>query len=188
MPRRAGLTPEKVVELALSVVDRVGLEELSLARVAEVAGVATPSLYKHVGGLPDLRERVGRLVVARLTGRVREAVIGVSGDGALRALMSAYRAYLVEFPRRAPLLVAPSDAGGDAGELLAVVLAVLRGYRLEGSAAIHAARVLRAGVHGFATLEAAGGFGYPEDLDESFERLVDVVVDGLRQPPAGRLP
>jgi hypothetical protein len=111
---------------------------------------------------------------------VREAVVGVSGDEAVRALMNAYRAYLVEFPNRAALLVAPSDVAVWLGDLLAVVLAVLRGYRLEGSDAIHAARVVRSSAHGFATLEAAGGFGYREDLDESYDRLVEMIVAGLR--------
>jgi AcrR family transcriptional regulator len=176
MPRRAGLTTEKVVELGLSIVDRAGLDGLSLAQVAEAAGVATPSLYKHVGGLPDLRDRVARQVFAGLTARVREAVIGVSGDAAVRALMGAYRAYL----HRAPLLVAPSKGDEAADQLLGVVLAVLRGFRLEGSEAIHGARALRSTAHGFGMLEAAGGFGYREDLDESFDRLVTMVVNGLR--------
>ncbi|GIH13934.1 TetR/AcrR family transcriptional regulator [Rugosimonospora africana] len=181
MPRRAGLTAQKVVELALSIVDSAGLDGLTLARVAEAAGVATPSLYKHVAGLPDLRERVARVVLAGLTDRTREAVIGVSGDDAIRALMDAYRSYLVEFPNRAGFLISPPPTVDPREDLLAVVLAVLRGYRLEGSEAIHAARILRSSVHGFASLEAAGGFGYREDLDESFRRLAGVIVMGLRE-------
>jgi hypothetical protein len=37
-------------------------------------------------------------------------------------------------------------------------------------------------VHGFVVLEAGGGFGLPEDLDESFRHLVDVVIAGLHAP------
>ena len=188
MSRRAGLTPDKVVEAALTILDQEGADGLSLSRVAELTGVATPSLYKHVAGLPGLRERVAQQVIVRLTDRIRESVIGVSGDDAVRALMDAYRSYLVEFPNRAGLLVAPSDAPGHGGDLLAVAMAVLRGYGLEGSEAIHAARGLRSSVHGFAVLEAAGGFGYPEDLDESFRRLVNLIVAGLRAAGAEGAP
>ena len=35
-------------------------------------------------------------------------------------------------------------------------------------------------VHGFATLEAAGGSGIPADLDESFDRLLRPFVAGLQ--------
>jgi WHG domain-containing protein len=42
-------------------------------------------------------------------------------------------------------------------------------------------RALRTAVHGFAALEAAGGFGRPLDRDASFRRLVDALARG----PAG---
>ena len=35
-------------------------------------------------------------------------------------------------------------------------------------------------VHGFATLEVAGGFGLHQDCDESFRRLVNALTDGLK--------
>jgi len=34
--------------------------------------------------------------------------------------------------------------------------------------------------HGFAVLRAGDGFGYPEDLAETFELLADTLVSGLR--------
>ena len=48
-----------------------------------------------------------------------------------------------------------------------------------GDEAIHALRALRSVVHGFATLEAAGGFGIPLNLDESFRRLVELLIRGM---------
>jgi hypothetical protein len=61
-----------------------------------------------------------------------------------------------------------------------VMLAVLRGYGLEGDEAVHATRIVRAALHGFAALETGAGFGMPLDLDETFERLVTVLDRGLR--------
>lgn len=52
-------------------------------------------------------------------------------------------------------------------------------YGLDEAAAIHAVRGLRSIVHGFATLELAGGFGLPLDCDESFLRLLRAYVAGL---------
>ncbi len=180
MSPRAGLSAERVTTLALELVDREGLDALSLARVAGTAGVATPSLYKHVGGLVDLRDRVSVRVVAELTERVRDAVVGVAGEDAVRAVLREYRDYLVRYPHRAGLLVNPA-ASEPAAELLDVVLAVLAGFGLSGAAAIHAARGLRSAVHGFAVLQAGGGFGLPEDLAESFRLLSDAVVVAVRQ-------
>jgi hypothetical protein len=60
------------------------------------------------------------------------------------------------------------------------VLDVLASYGLRGDDALHAVRRLRSVVHGFATLESAGGFGIPLEVDESFERLPRIFVDGVR--------
>jgi hypothetical protein len=50
---------------------------------------------------------------------------------------------------------------------------------LRGDDAIHAVRAFRSMVHGFATLEVAGGFGLPQDCDESFRRLVNALAAGM---------
>ena len=184
MPK-VGLSPAAVLDAAMAVVDADGAQALSLAAVAARTGVATPSLYKHVAGLPELRRQVGRRVMEEITERLATAVMGRSADDAVAALMWALRVYVNEHPQRYALM--PLQPLGDpllkaAGErMLAVSLAVLRGYDLTGPAAIHAARRLRATIHGFASLEAAGGFGLPEDLDESFAELIDMVTASLRR-------
>ena len=64
---------------------------------------------------------------------------------------------------------------------LNVGLAVVASLGLEGEDAVHAVRAFRSMVHGFATLEVAGGFGMPQDIDESFHRLVETLVAGLKR-------
>lgn len=184
MPR-ARLSADVVVDLAIEIVDDGGPSALSLAAVAERAGVATPSLYKHVGSLAELRSRVAARVIGELTDRVADAVIGRARDDAVRALMLAYRSYAVEYPGRYGAV--PAQPLGDplvepvANRLLQILFAVLRGYGLDGSDAVHAARALRSATHGFAVLEAAGGFGLPEDPDTSYRHLSDMLVLGIHR-------
>jgi hypothetical protein len=64
--------------------------------------------------------------------------------------------------------------------VVALIFSVLHGYRLEGAAAVHATRVLRAALHGFVALEAAGGFARAEEIDDTLEALIDVLDAGLR--------
>jgi AcrR family transcriptional regulator len=181
MPGRAGLTPQRVVDAALAIVDESGVEALTLAKVAERTGVASPSLYKHVAGLPALRRLVKLRALAEFDEAIRAATIGRSGEQALRALAIAYRGYLRAHPHRYPFLeVAPAPGDPEdqamAARVVEVPFAALRGYGLTGSAAVHATRCLRAAVHGFARLEATGGFGLPEDIETTFGHLVDMVV------------
>ncbi len=65
MPR-AGLTPDVIVAEAASMADRDGLASLTLADLAAQLGVRSPSLYKHVGGLPDLHRRLAVLGLREL--------------------------------------------------------------------------------------------------------------------------
>jgi AcrR family transcriptional regulator len=171
------------VEAALAVVDEHGLDALTLAAVAARTGVATPSLYKHVAGLGELRVLLGIRVLEDMTERFTAAVLGRSGDDAVAALLHAYRDHVRAHPARYAAM--PLDPLHDpalaaaGGKQLEVVLATLRSYGLTDSAAVHATRCLRAVAHGFASLEASGGFGLPEDLDETYDQLVRALLAGL---------
>ncbi|MBD3780232.1 MULTISPECIES: WHG domain-containing protein [unclassified Cellulomonas] len=189
MPR-AGLSAAAVSRVALGVVDAGGpggFADLTLARVAAEAGVATPSLYKHVGSLAALRREVAVLAVRDLTEQLVRATLGRSGPDAVRALCHAMRDYAHAHPGRyAAVQVAadpadPDDAGLAAAgaEVVGVITAVLRGFELPEERAVDAVRAVRAAVHGYVTLELGGGFRLPQDLDRSFAVLVDLVVAGI---------
>jgi AcrR family transcriptional regulator len=178
---RAGLDPESVVTAAARLADAEGLEAVTLARLAGDLGVRAPSLYAHVDGLGDLRRRLAARGARELGDELREAAAGRAGTDALQAVAEAYRSYAHRHPGAyAAVQSARATTGGQAAEqLVGVVLAVLRGYGLGGDDAVHAARVLRAALHGFVSLEAEGGFGIPLPLDESFTLLVEVLDTGL---------
>jgi len=182
---RAGLSTAAVVGAAAALADAEGLEALTLARLAGSVGVRTPSLYNHVASLDDVRRRVALVALVELGDAMRDATVGRAGEDALTAMAHAYRAYARAHPgryaatQRAP---APDDdeLATAAARAVGVLLAVLRGYGLEGDEAIHAARAVRSALHGFVALESGGGFGIPVALDESFDRMVAALARGLR--------
>ena len=192
MPPRVGLSREAVVEAAAELVDEEGLEALSLSVLASRLGIRTPSLYNHVAGLGGLRRELALLGLSELGRRIGRAAIGKTKDEATFAIARAYREFVKERPGlyaatvRSSRLSYPEDPAFQAveRETLEMVLAVLASYGLRGDEALHAARGFRSTVHGFATLEVAGGFGIPLDLDESFERLLHTFVAGLREGEA----
>ena len=185
MARSVGVTREQVVEVAAELADAGGLEQLTLARVAAQLGLRLPSLYNHVDGMAGLHRELALLGGRELLARVSRAAIGKSSDVAVIALAQAYRGYVMEHPGvYATTLRAPAPEDATLRELadtfIRVALAVLEPYNLSEDAAIHAVRGLRSIVHGFATLDLAGGFGLPLDRDESFLRLLQAYLAGLR--------
>ena len=193
MPR-AGLSRAVVVDVGAQLADEAGLDRLTLAGVAAHVGVRLPSLYKHVGGLDDLQRGVAVLALRELGDRLSAAAVGRAGGDALRALAEAYRRYAQERPGRyAATLRAPvpddDEHAPAAAAVVEIVFAVLRGYGLAGEELVHATRILRSTLHGFVALDAAGGFGLPDSVDETFARLVDGLDAALRGPvahPTGR--
>ncbi len=177
MPR-AGLSRAVIACDAAELADESGWDQLTLAAVAARFGVRQPSLYKHVAGLSELRRDVSVLSAQELHQELTAAAVGKSGADALQAMAEAYRTFAKKHPGRyEACVIAP--AAGDveyqqvAAAVVGTVAAVLSGYGLEGDDAIHAIRGLRALMHGFVSLEATGGFALPQDLDESYRRLVD---------------
>lgn len=182
MPR-AGLTADRVVEAAADLADERGA--ISLSEIAERLGVKVPSLYKHVSGLDELRRQVALAGMRDLITELGAATVGRSGKDALRSAATAWRAYAKAHPGRyAAVQRAPDPADTDlaaVGErLVGLLLAVLHGYGLADDELVQATRAVRAALHGFVLLETAGGFGRPQDVDESYDGLVDVLDSGLR--------
>ncbi|MQY28771.1 TetR/AcrR family transcriptional regulator [Nocardia aurantia] len=180
MSPRSGLTTERVVRAAAELADDIGFDKLTLSAVARHFGVKDPSLYVHVRNLHDLRVRVALLASAELNDRIGAAVAGRAGKEALVAFAGAYRAYVLEFPQRyaaTQIRMDPAEVAGDPALLRSIELtvSVLRGYGLGDDAGLDAARLLRSTFHGFATLEAAGGFAHSRSPGDSWPHILDAL-------------
>ena len=190
-PTRPALDRQSVIQAAACLVNAQGAGALTIKRLARELGIQPPSLYNHVSGLPDIQRELAFLNASALVERLSQAAIGKSGPAGIRALASAYRLYILEnsglyqASLRASLNMDSPDPRLQAAEdqAVRVVLAIIDSFGLAGEEAVHAVRALRSLVHGFTSLEAAGGFGMPLSLDESFARLVEMFIRGLERSP-----
>ncbi len=185
MPR-AGLAPAAVTEAGADLVDEVGFDRLSMGLLAERLGVKTPSLYKHVASQADLAHRIAILAAIEFGNAIRDATQGRAGRDALAAAAQAMRTFVNEHPGRYAAANSARPTGPDdpfiqaSGRVLESLSAVLRGYELDAAQEIHALRMLRSVLHGFATLEVGGGFQMNTDIDDSFTWVIDFIDTGLQ--------
>ena len=184
MVRRA-LDPVQVVDAAARIADREGIETVTLTRVAAELGVRQPALYRHVDGYDDLVRRLGLRGREILGTALAEAAIGVSGEEAVRAVGRAWRAMVADHPGlyaatdRCPC-VGDEELEAAVERIVAVIALSLAGFDLDDTARVHAARSLRSALHGFAHLEAGDGHPSPENLDDSFDELLTLLIAGVR--------
>ncbi|GAA4095219.1 TetR/AcrR family transcriptional regulator [Actinomadura miaoliensis] len=190
---RAGLTAERVTLAGAELADEVGLDHVTMSAVARRLGVKDASLYAHVRSLEDLRGRIALLAADEKTIRIAEATAGRAGKDALVAYANAYRAYAHDHPGRytatqIPMRIDPELAAEAPGPRRAVELTygMLRAYALDEPGLTDAVRLVRSTLHGFVSLEAAGGFAHARPVEDSWTSCLDALHTSLKHWPTRR--
>jgi AcrR family transcriptional regulator len=188
------LNSHDVVMRAAELADEVGFQKLTMALLAQRLGIRAPSLYKHVAGPADLRHRIAILAMNEMSDALREAMQDRSGLDALAALLATVQAYVTAHPGRYAATAGASFTGSDdplieasAGALGAVSTA-LRGYGIGDPGMVHAIRAIGCISHGFASLQAAGGFQCRAEAHESFDWMIRFIDRALRFRPTAYCP
>ncbi len=185
MGKSRRLNKEIVVAAAAQLANEAGtVDSLTLTQLAQALDVRVPSLYNHVAGADGLVRDLTLYGSRILLSTVRQAAFGKVGRDAMLAMAYAYREFAHQHPGIYPLTVRAPDPDDVelvalAQEWLQLLLLVMASLQMEGDAALHAIRGFRAVVHGFVSLEMAGGFKLALERDESYARLVETFVIGL---------
>lgn len=183
--KRSGtLDRATLINLAAQIVDSDGLDALTLKALANAAGVTQPALYRHIESLNDIWRELGLLARVQLADALAESILGVSGVDAVHAAAHAWR----DFGRHHPGRYRSTErarVGGDA-ELEAAVQRVLdvlgltlASFQLTDTDLAHGARLLRSALHGFVAFELGDGHPLTPPIDETFDRLVDMLCSGF---------
>jgi AcrR family transcriptional regulator len=177
--RRRGRPPrslERIVSVALEIVDEVGTDAFSMRLLADRLGSGTATLYRHLAGKDELMF----YVVDRILGEVdididADTLSNTTWQHATARGASAFYEILKNHPNALPLLVSQVPVGPNAlinrERSMAVLLA--RGFPLD-----LAARAYTAVAHyvvGFALQQHAPGAPQPEDAARlrDFYRALD---------------
>ncbi|WP_169951903.1 TetR/AcrR family transcriptional regulator [Microbispora sp. H11081] len=189
--RRAGLTADRVTLAGAELADEAGLDHVTMSAVARRLGVKDASLYAHVRSLEDLRGRIALLAADEKTLRIAEAIAGRAGKDALVAYANAWRQYAHDHPGRylatqIPMRIDPELVARAPGPRRAIELTygMLRAYALEEPDLTDAVRLMRSTLHGFTSLEAAGGFAHERPAQDTWIRCLDALHTLLEHWPS----
>src|SRR6267143_6853259 len=149
--RRQPLTPERICDAAIELIDRDGLEALSMRHLGSALSVEAMSLYRHFTSKNALLEAVvGRLLA--------ELLLPVPGSApwqdSFRALARGYRALLLRHPKAIPLLATLQLSNPGALGAAGAVMALLRAAGFDARTAFHVLATAESYVIGFAYWEA----------------------------------
>src|ERR1700687_1942850 len=133
--KRGGGTVDDVVATALDIVDREGVEALTIRRVAEVCGLSPMGLYRHVRDKDDLLDRVVDAVVGP---GLRDLQASGSWEQQVADLFRYVRRRLLDHPGVAVLCVLRPTPVVGVARFYARVLAALAEGGFTGTDAVHA--------------------------------------------------
>jgi AcrR family transcriptional regulator len=179
-PERSTLTLERIVDTALDLIDRAGLDALSMRKLGAALGVEAMALYHHIGS----KERLLRAVAERLDREIADT-LEKPGDwlAVLRQMARACRATAGRHPAAVPLL-AQIEAGGKV--YLYVVNERLRAAGVDpllGALILHVVDCYAMGASLAESVRARGGMAAAGAADEIFETGLALVLDRLRALP-----
>ncbi|APR84911.1 Transcriptional regulator, TetR family protein [Minicystis rosea] len=187
---------------ALALVDREGLDALSMRRLGAELGVEAMSLYNHVPSKAALLDGVHEAILGEMPPPRR----GRDFVETLRGMARAFRRVLLAHPQALPIFGSRPAVTEASLRHVETALAVLRGAGLSARESVSAFQVVVTFVVGHALAEvgpvlsgepaeprygALSAEGFPHltavlaeldhhDVEEEFEMGLDLILTGLR--------
>lgn len=202
---RGALTRDRVLTEALALLDRDGLDALTMRRLAAHLGVSPMALYNHVGGKQDLLRGVAQTLLAQAT----FAIDHPDWRERIRACFRELRRLCLASPAAIPLMEAADVAPLAVFRPMEVTLAALEEIPLDRADALRAYFLLVNFTLGQVSYEIRGpfnaldpgaarrgrrlhqaGLGHVEraapgdgwDFERAFEFGLSVILAGLERP------
>jgi AcrR family transcriptional regulator len=197
---RTPLSRLRIAQAALAVVDRDGLEALSMRRLGAELGVEGMAVYRYFPNKAAVLAGVVEVLLAEL---VIPPPSNVPWTDVFRDVSRAYRALLLRHPHAIPLLAALPLSDPSAARAAGSVMALLRAAGFDAESALRTLATITSYVVGIAQWEVGTAplraegrdVTLPPDADpylvellpqlaeddceETFEFGLDVIVRGL---------
>ena len=179
------LDKNKILDVAVEMVDKDGAQALTLRNLAGELGIKSPSLYKHFsGGLDEINTELMLYGWSLLEKAVLDSAIGRSKDEAVMAMCQSYRRFtndhkgLYEIMQWYNMCQSEKHLKATQG-MVNVMMRVLDGYDMDTEEKVHIVRMVRSFLHGFAALEVHGGYGSAFSVDDTFEFSIRTIINGI---------
>jgi AcrR family transcriptional regulator len=174
---RPALNPERVIAAAVALADVIGVDALTIRKLAAELDVKPMTIYHHV---PN-KEAIIDGMVDLVFGEIDLPPVGVDWKQAIRQRAASARVVLARHPWAAPLMESRTSPGPATLRHHDAVIGCLRagGFSLEMTA--HAYAVIDAFVYGFALQEAS----LPATAGDEMADLVQAMSAAM---PVGEYP
>jgi AcrR family transcriptional regulator len=183
-PQGESFTSDKILKKIIKALNRHSFLDLTLAQVASLLNIKSPSLYNHFDGLEDLKSQIALIALNQFSDCLEASLQQGDCRGKLSAFMTSYR----EFALTKPFLFEAAQFGiqaknkevlQKAHSIAQMTEKALDAYQIPKAKQAHALRVIRSLLNGFIQIEQNRGFQRSEDPSQSFREMIEFAVTGL---------
>jgi AcrR family transcriptional regulator len=171
-PRRAPLSRERVLQAAVALADREGLDTLTMRRLGTELGVEAMSLYRHVANKEEILDGMIELVVAE----IEIPRHGAEWREEMRRRAISAREVLGRHSWAIGLLETRRSMGTTVLRYLDAILGNLRSAGFPVEDAAHAFWLLDSFVYGQVIQETTLPFATPEEISESTASILEQIT------------
>lgn len=173
-PKNQRLSAGRVLQGAMALADEVGVDALTIRKLADAIGTKPMTIYHHVSN----KEAILDGMVDRVFAEIDRPPVDLAWQPAMRQRCCSARGVLARHRWAAPLMESRTNPGPETLGHHDAVLGCLRGGGLSLAMTAHAYALLDSYVYGFAlqeaNLPATGG----ADMADLAENIVDLVPGG----------
>lgn len=182
--QKRNLTKEKIIQIAFSLADEIGLNQVTFQKIAEKLDIKYQSLYNHFDNMDDLKTKMTIYLFGELNSKLMNRLIGKSANVAIREFAYVYKDFAFENKTAYELFITIPTLANEETYRLAkdtnnIIRQVLYSYISDETQVVHKSRELRSILHGFVSMVFLGYFHGDADLDDSFDLMIDDFILSL---------
>ncbi|WP_079477639.1 WHG domain-containing protein [Halobacillus salinus] len=183
MSPRAGLNQSIILNKAMEITEREGINGVTMGRLARELNVKPPSLYNHYANLTEVKKQVSIRSIHQFQQQVE---VSTAEERTIFSLAKGYLAFAQTHPYLYEAsLSAPNPADSEvmsAGEgIVRLSKEAIAPFALTDEESIHAVRGLRSLLHGLLDLEQKSGFNLGVELASTEKFVLTAYVEGLKK-------
>ena len=182
---KGNIDDKVIIEAAAQISNRDGLEKLSLKAIAEELKIKSPSLYNHISGLEEVKEKLMIYGWKRMEEDIINSAVGISGYDALKSMCYAFFDYAVNnkgvFSAMLWYNKYENDEMNNATtKIFNLLYRILKPFNISKNNIEHIIRTLRSFLEGFSLLVNNNAFGSPISIKESFSLSLEIIISGIK--------
>lgn len=174
-----------IIETSAHIANEIGLDNLSLKIIAEELNIKPPSLYNHISGLDNIKEKLMIYGWKQIENKMIDSAVGVAGYEALKNMCYAFYDYATNNKGVFAAMLwynkyETQENNNSTARLFELLFKVMRALDISEDNINHSIRTLRGFLEGFSLLVNNNAFGNPISIKESFDLSLEIIMNGIK--------